>query len=83
MIEPSNEENSKLLSDALQQIQVFVAVLLSERTGSLTSVQRDLLISMQIAGSRLEAGLTGLSHGPAHGGVLDPQHLSEGCHLGG
>jgi hypothetical protein len=56
--------------DALQRIQVFVAVLLDDRSGPLTCVQRDLLTSTQAAAERLEHELLASSSAASHGNAL-------------
>lgn len=73
MTSESHEASDERLWDALQRIQVFVAVLLDERFGPLTSVQRDLLTSTQAAAERLEHELLASSSAASHGNVLKTQ----------
>ena len=55
-LSPTIQSDKQQLHDELQRVQAFLAVVLAERAGPLTSVQRDLLQSAASAVNRLERG---------------------------
>ena len=57
-LSPTIQSDKQQLHNELQRVQAFLAVVLAERAGALTSVQRDLLQSAATAVNRLERGET-------------------------